>query len=38
MFFDVDIWQVLKVFDVYILGSKISFDVDFLGFKKSKKF
>ena len=27
MFFDVDIWQVLKVCDVDILGSKISFDV-----------
>ena len=40
MFFDVDIWQVLKDFDadfdVDILGSKISFDVDILGFKKFK--
>ena len=34
-FFVVDIWQILKVFDVDFLGFKIRFDVNILGFYKS---
>ena len=32
MLFDVDIWQIVKVFDVNILGFIISFLVDILSF------